>query len=161
MYKVTDKDNQEYAFKKLIEVSCQDFSKLFKELAFNFMFDSDYQPRIAYELIMDGIEEGTGTSKSQSSLNNRSTEYSFRRMYSDLPLLNLEEIFLDYNEAKEEYICYVKMQKCEIDLQNLLDEKGSLGFEEFFPMFKDTIFGITFLHGHYMAHRDIKPSNLM
>ena len=36
----------EYAFKKLIEVNCQDFSKLFKELSFNFMFDSDYQPRL-------------------------------------------------------------------------------------------------------------------
>ena len=28
-------------------------------------------------------------------------------------------------------------------------------------MFKDTIFGINFLHGHYMAHRDIKPANIM
>ena len=42
VYKVKDVDKKEYAFKKLIEVSCQDFSKLFKELSFNFMFDSDY-----------------------------------------------------------------------------------------------------------------------
>ena len=82
-------------------------------------------------------------------------------MYKQLPLLNLEQIFLNYNQEKEEYICYVKMQKCEIDLQNLLEEEGPLEFQQFFPMFKDTIFGICFLHGHYMAHRDIKPMNLM
>ena len=68
---------------------------------------------------------------------------------------------MNYNQEKEEYICYVKMQKCEIDLQNLLEEEGPLDFHQFFPLFKDMIFGITFLHGHYMAHRDIKPMNLM
>ena len=58
VYKVTDKDNQEYAFKKLIEVSCQDFSKLFKELAFNFMFDSDYQPKIMHLEKIDFEDQG-------------------------------------------------------------------------------------------------------
>ena len=28
-------------------------------------------------------------------------------------------------------------------------------------MFRDAVFGITFLHGHFMAHRDIKPNNIM
>ena len=85
----------------------------------------------------------------------------FRRGYSDLPLLNLEQIFLDYNPKKEEYICYIKMQKCEIDLQETIEKKGKLKFRDFFPMFRDAVFGITFLHGHFMAHRDIKPNNIM
>ena len=34
-------------------------------------------------------------------------------------------------------------------------------FREFFPMFKDSIFGITYMHIHNIAHRDIKPANLM
>ena len=73
-------------------------------------------------------------------LNYTATEFSFRRMYKELALLNIEGIFLDYNQ-----VGFKKINK----------------FQQFFPMFKDTIFGIAFLHAHYMAHRDIKPMNLM
>ena len=47
-------------------------------------------------------------------------------MYQNLPLLNLEQIFLDYNPKEEEYICYIKMQKCEVDLQETIELKGKL-----------------------------------
>ena len=53
------------------------------------------------------------------------------------------------------------MQKCKIDIDDILDKQGRFNFSEFFPLFRDGIFGITFLHGHYMAHRDIKPNNIM
>ena len=36
-----------------------------------------------------------------------------------------------------------------------------MSFREFFPIFKDAIFGLTYMHIHNIAHRDIKPENLM
>ncbi len=34
-------------------------------------------------------------------------------------------------------------------------------FREFFPVFKDGILGLTYMHIHNIAHRDIKPENIM
>ncbi len=34
-------------------------------------------------------------------------------------------------------------------------------FREFFPVFKDGILGLTYMHIHNIAHRDIKPANFM
>ena len=42
-----------------------------------------------------------------------------------------------------------------------MPRKYPMTFREFFPMFKDSIFGITYMHIHNIAHRDIKPANLM
>jgi serine/threonine protein kinase len=36
-----------------------------------------------------------------------------------------------------------------------------MGFEEFFPLFRDSILGITFLHLNALAHREISPSNIL
>ncbi len=38
---------------------------------------------------------------------------------------------------------------------------SQMKFREFFPVFKDSILGITYMHIHNIAHRDIKPANLM
>ncbi len=32
---------------------------------------------------------------------------------------------------------------------------------EFFPIFRDSIMGLTFMHLNNIAHRDIKPGNIM
>ena len=36
-----------------------------------------------------------------------------------------------------------------------------MNFEEFFPVFRDSILGITFMHINNIAHRDIKAKNIM
>ncbi len=36
-----------------------------------------------------------------------------------------------------------------------------MSFREFFPVFKDGILGLTYMHIHNIAHRDIKPANFM
>jgi len=34
-------------------------------------------------------------------------------------------------------------------------------FVDFFPIYRDSIIGLTFLHINRIAHRDIKPANIM
>ena len=36
-----------------------------------------------------------------------------------------------------------------------------MDFKSFFPLFRDTILGLTFLHNKNIAHRNIKPSNII
>ena len=36
-----------------------------------------------------------------------------------------------------------------------------MSFQDFFPVFKDTIFAITYMHCRAFAHRDIKPNNIL
>ena len=36
-----------------------------------------------------------------------------------------------------------------------------IGFKEFFPLFRDTILGLTFLHSENFVHGNIKPGNIM
>ena len=54
------------------------------------------------------------------------------------------------------------MKLAETDLKEIIKKyKGPMPFREFFPVFKDGIFGVTYMHIHNIAHRDIKPANLM
>jgi len=39
--------------------------------------------------------------------------------------------------------------------------KGSLSFSEFYPIFRDSITGLCYIHNKNIAHRDIKPANIM
>ena len=36
-----------------------------------------------------------------------------------------------------------------------------MSFDRFFPIFKDSILGLVFMHINNIAHRDIKPGNIM
>ena len=36
-----------------------------------------------------------------------------------------------------------------------------MSFCQFFPIFKDSILGLVFMHINNIAHRDIKPGNIM
>ena len=33
--------------------------------------------------------------------------------------------------------------------------------KDFFPIFRDTILGLVFMHSNAIAHRDIKPGNIL
>ena len=52
------------------------------------------------------------------------------------------------------------MSKAETDVEELV-KKGSITFKKFFPIFRDCIFGIVYMHMNSIAHRDIKPGNIM
>ena len=41
------------------------------------------------------------------------------------------------------------------------EDEGLPNLKKFFPLFRDTILGLTFLHKQSIAHRDIKPENIL
>ena len=54
------------------------------------------------------------------------------------------------------------MNKAKCDLHQLIRKTtGPLDFKQFFPIFRDCILGLTFIHSKSVAHRDIKPQNIM
>ena len=55
------------------------------------------------------------------------------------------------------------MEKAEKDLKKILIENDgfAMDLESFFPIFRDSIYGMTFLHNKFLVHRDIKPENIM
>jgi len=55
------------------------------------------------------------------------------------------------------------MKLAETDLKKIIQKSrpNSMTFRSFFPVFKDSILGLAYMHIHNIAHRDIKPANLM
>ncbi len=53
------------------------------------------------------------------------------------------------------------MSKAETDVEHLIEDDPIKNFKEFFPIFRDCIFGIVYMHMNAIAHRDIKPGNIM
>ena len=52
------------------------------------------------------------------------------------------------------------MSKAETDVEELIKE-GAITLKTFFPIFRDCILGIVYMHMNSIAHRDIKPGNIM
>ena len=54
------------------------------------------------------------------------------------------------------------MEKGKTDLDTIIDGPiYSMNFLEFFPILRDSIVGLIFMHINNIAHRDIKPGNIM
>ncbi len=57
----------------------------------------------------------------------------------------------------------ILMEKGETDVQTIIKkaEYQPMPLEPFFPIFRDSILGLVFMHINNIAHRDIKPGNIM
>ncbi len=51
------------------------------------------------------------------------------------------------------------MEQGKADLSEMIEKSPT--FFEFFPIFRDSILGLVFMHINNIAHRDIKPGNIM
>ena len=76
----------------------------------------------------------------------------------NVELLQINNMFI--KEKENSYCLFIEMNKAmHGSLQEQIRKIGNLDFLTFFPIFRDTILGLCFLHTNNIAHRDIKPSN--
>ena len=83
---------------------------------------------------------------------------------STVPLIPLEDLFVEYEENEEDlYILNILMKKAKNDLAGIFKKGGyqPMSMQQFFPVFRDCILGLTFMHIKNIAHRDLKPGNIM
>ena len=52
------------------------------------------------------------------------------------------------------------MKRAKSDLNKMLHGEP-MKFIDFFPIFRDTILGLTYMHLKRIVHKDIKPDNIM
>ena len=73
-------------------------------------------------------------------------------------------MFVEHDQTKEKpFILNIIMDKAKEDLF-ILWKKGQyrpMNLHTFFPVFRDCILGLIFMHANNIVHRDIKPGNIM
>ena len=74
--------------------------------------------------------------------------------------MTIKDIFL-YSH-KSSFLLNLVMTKAVCELRdNLIEKNKGRGFLDLYPIFKDLLIGITYMHSHYMTHGDIKPANML
>ena len=74
--------------------------------------------------------------------------------------MTIEDIFLYSYESK--FLLNLVMEKGVCELRDKIIEKNKgTSFMDFYPIFKDLLIGITYIHSHFMTHGDIKPANML
>ena len=53
------------------------------------------------------------------------------------------------------------MNKAETDLKNAFSEEPPFTLETFWPIMRDAILALCYMHFNNIIHRDIKPENIM
>ena len=70
---------------------------------------------------------------------------------------------MEYDESNKNYTLYILMDlaKCALTDYLLKFKKHKIKLNAFFPIFRDTILGLIYMHYNAIAHRDIKPGNIL
>ena len=89
----------------------------------------------------------------------------FRLLFPDhLPLITIKDLFVEYEQPKDfPYTLNILMENQEANLRQIIKQGNfkPLTFKQFFPIFRESILGLTNLHIKCIAHRDIKPQNII
>ena len=55
-------------------------------------------------------------------------------------------MFAEHDKKTDDFILHIKMELARTSLADLVKDKPPMSFQEFFPVFRDYIFGITYMH---------------
>jgi len=82
----------------------------------------------------------------------------------NVPIIDLQDMFWNYDEESEiPYTLNILLESSQSDLNQIVNKRNKkpLSFKDFFPIFRDTILGLTFMHINNIAHRDINPNYII
>ena len=85
---------------------------------------------------------------------------NFVFQHPDSSLIQLTDLFLNFDAKEQQYSIYILMEKGGQTLESFI-KAGTIHFVQLFQIIRDTIIALVEMHIKGIAHRDIKPENIV
>lgn len=167
-------DNNIYAIKKIQLNSISDFNNILKEIQILASFDSAYIIRYytSWIEICPKTQQHNIQNISTSSANSYLESYDSLTQSTDItdyvsqnPEINQSRELVKYTNMMENilttdnnYYLYIQMQLCQPTLKVWLETKYDQNIA--LNIFKQIVYGLSYIHSKNIIHRDLKPSNI-
>lgn len=167
-------DNQQYAIKKIIlqDKSFEELKKIVSEIEIISKLNHPNIIRYHYSWIEPILTnnrrklsmklltyDGEQLTRSDSdSLLYSSNNQNFCSSNNEIVSIKKHIKGLNINTN---FVFYIKMELCQKGtLENLLEQRKSINYQQVFSIINQIINGVTYLHQQSIIHRDLKPSNI-